>query len=147
MSMLKKLVLLLLLNGCSGPQIIPLGTLDDQILIAVTGHEGKLINQTCAEYKKNECVRKSIVEYDMNDATFRANARLSNFVCKIGDKQYIISADQPGFIRNTYSCNWFTGIFGGCQKNVEYLPASPTSSLIDGKIQCFDPNKYSWDAM
>lgn len=142
------LLLSLLLSNCTAPQTYPQGQLADQILVARHGHEGKLTNQVCTTYDKDaKCISWNLIEYDLSQQTFRDTARRLQFICKMGGKRYKICPDRPGICRTTYSCNWFTGIFGGCDKNVEYVPASPTEVLIQSHVKCFSESQYSWESI
>lgn len=145
----KTLLLLLLLlpplTDCSGPAVYPQGDLADQILVARHGHDGKLTNQTCLKYDKGKCVDMHLIEYDLSDKAFRDNARRLQFFCKMGGREYKICPDRPGFCRTTYpDCNWLTSIFG-CDKQVDYVPATPIAPLADAHLQCFSIAKYDWD--
>lgn len=145
----KSLLLLLLLPliNCGSPEIYPQGELADQILVARHGHEGSLTNQTCLAYDHDKCVKESLITYDLSNQSFRDTARRLQFVCKMGGKEYKICPDKPGFCRTTDPCNWFSSTFQGCEKQIEYVPASPTQLLIDGRIRCFSRSKYDWDAI
>lgn len=134
-----------LLSNCGSPVIYPQGDMADQILVARHGHDGKLTNQTCRKYEKGQCVDMHLIDYDISDKSFRDNARRLQFVCKMGGKEYKFCTDRPGLCRTTYDCTWLQNIFGGCTKNIEYIPANPIAPLADAHLQCFSTSKYDWD--
>ncbi len=106
-----------------------------------------LTNQVCIEFYGNECIKKSVREYKLEDPKVRDSLNEFKFACRIGDKRYRICKDQPGFCRTESHkvCEkWGRTLFKrtaicrrwGKEKKKFYRPISDYQFLLDGATEC-----------
>ena len=111
-----------------------------QIVKMRTGYKG-LTHKTCVEFDWfGQCEKKTVMEYDMNDAAVRARFVELNFVCDLGGRRYKIDPAAPQFVRydRVKRC-WF------CEKKTEKtepMPYSDTQKLLDGDLTCWSEREY-----
>lgn len=85
----QKLWGLLLLSACSTGTVYQRGPISQQLLRPRKGHQDKLTNNRCAEYKRKVCVKWDLVEYDFNDDSVRKMLRDLKFICRVGKSRFV----------------------------------------------------------
>lgn len=85
------LIAMYAVSGCTTATPLERGPLKELVLRPRKGHQDKLTNQRCSEYKKhtNECTKFDLREYDFNDDSTRAFLRDLKFICKVRGERFV----------------------------------------------------------
>jgi len=79
--------------------------LADQVLTVRKGHTG-LTHSRCNKYDGEECKDFNIIDYDLDDESFRSLANDLRFQCRIGSELFKICKDKPGFCQIKCKKKW-----------------------------------------
>ena len=149
-----KILILLFLASCSSIQDKPEiyseirlnhTALIGQRLIPRAGYNGHLTNQVCTEFAGKNCLKRSLLKYDMNDESTR-NQLVNDlkFACKIGKKRWRISVKTPTLIHQESGCvKWKKRTISRkvyCAQigviKMEFIKFEDYQRLIDGALEC-----------
>lgn len=78
------------------------------------GYEGKLTNQVCTAWEGDNCIARSLQEYDLNNEATRDMLNQFRFACSVAGKRYRICGDSPGLCRterHTECLRWGKKLF------------------------------------
>lgn len=130
------LLLLMFAVSCvSDKQPLVRGPLSD-IMIRVDPRFEGLINQTCAEFKDDKCLRWDIAEYKLSDPDTNAVLVKLEFVCKINGERFGICGN--GFCQKAYRAKKFLGITTGWEQYTtkSYHMEKDKKFLVEASTYC-----------
>lgn len=134
------IILMLVLSGCAATPPREHRPLLEQILRMRVGYK-ELTNRICREESwKGECVKESVLLYDLNDAAVRKRLVENFFVCRIHGRRYKIDPDAPRFVRYRRAREWFLG--REKTEKTDPIPFSDTQKLLDGRAECWSEKTY-----
>lgn len=141
-----RLLALLLLAACaSKPEVHLMPDLAHQILVVQKGQKG-LTTRRCKLYKEPSvgdqlkgadptCLEFESISYDLEDAKIREQLRALDFVCRIGNDYYQVTADRPGFETRTFKKDCWL-----CKAKpiLTYIDQSEQERLLNAGTRCYN---------